>query len=151
MPTLCNKNLTPLQRRSIQMMGGAMLFTVLTNFSTPNLPNPLFDVLPALPRLIAQYQHSASFVVLLATLSVLPILLVVWIAGRYLTAEPDEFVRALVVRALLWGFAVTMAGDAVAGVLMNLYSRPFPLTILNADLFFVATGLSLRLILRSYR
>jgi hypothetical protein len=34
---------------------------------------------------------------------------------------------------------------------MNLYSRPFPLTILNADLFFVATGLSLRLILRSYR
>lgn len=151
MPILCNKNLTPLQRRSIQMMGGAMLFTVLTNFSTPNLPNPLFDALPALPRLIAQYQHSASFVVLLATLSVLPILLVVWIAGRYLTAEPDEFVRALVVRALLWGFAVTMAGDAVAGVLMNLYSRPFPLTILNADLFFVATGLSLRLILRSYR
>jgi hypothetical protein len=147
----CNKNLTPLQRRSIQLMGGAMLFTVVTNFSMPSLPNPLFDLVPGLSRLIAHYGHSALFAGLLATLSVLPILLAVWVAGRYLTAEPDEFVRTLVVRALLWGFAVTMAGDAVLSVLMNLYTRPFPLTIFNADLFFISTGFSLRLILRSYR
>jgi hypothetical protein len=52
---------------------------------------------------------------------------------------------------LLWGFAITMAGNTVAGVLMNIYARPFPLAILNADLFFVSTGFAFRLIQWSYR
>jgi hypothetical protein len=87
----------------------------------------------------------------LSAVSLLPILLAVWAAARYLKSEPDEFIRALVVRALLWGFAITMAGNTVAGVLMNIYARPFPLAILNADLFFVSTGFAFRLIQWSYR
>jgi len=149
---LCNKNLTPLQRRSMQRMSAVLMLTLLTNLSIPNLSNPLLDVFPGLSQLIVPHGHSSVLLVgLLAALSVLPVLLAVWVAGRYLTSEPDEFIRALVVRALLWGFAVTMAGNAVAGVFMNVYSRPFPLTVLNADLFFASSLIAFRVVQRSYR
>ena len=150
--SLCNRNLTPLQRRSMQLMGSTLLLTVLTNLSTPTLPNPLLDVFPGLSQSLARHGHSSAlFAGMLSALAVIPVLLAVWVAARYLRAEPDEFVRALVVRALLWGFAVTMAGNAVASVLMNVYGRPFPLTLLNADLFFASTGIAFRLLQRSYR
>jgi hypothetical protein len=149
---LCRKGLTPLQRRSQQRMGAVLLLTVLTNLSIPHPSNPLLDLFPALSRLLAQGEHRSTFLVAsLAGLSVLPVLLAVWVAARYLSAEPDEFIRSLVVRALLWGFAVTMAGNAVAGVLMNVYAKPFPLSLLNADLFFASSLIAFRLIRRSYR
>jgi len=154
---LCNKNLTPLQRRSMRLIGGVLLLTVLTNLSTPNLPNLFFDMFPGLAHFVSSHldahsgHYSVLLVGLLAALSVLPALLAVWVAARYLKAEPDEFIRSLVVRALLWGFAVTMVGDAIAGVLMASYSRPFPISLLNADLFIVSTGIAFRLVLRSYR
>jgi hypothetical protein len=150
--SLCSKNMTPLQRRSTQMMGSAMLLTVLTNLTTPNLPNPLVDMFPGLSQLAAHNAHPSPLLLgLLSALAVLPVLLAVWVAARYLKAEPDEFIRALVVRSLLWGFAITMAGDAIAGVFMSVYAHPFPLTILNADLFFASTGIAFRLLQRSYR
>jgi hypothetical protein len=150
--SLCNRNLTPLQRRSVQLMGVAILLTVLTNFSTPNLTNPLLDLFPGLSRIAAHDGHPSAVVVWsIAAFSVIPVLFAVWVAGRYLKAEPDEFIRVLVVRALLWGFAVTMAGNAIAGVYINFYSGPFPLSVLNADLFFVSTGIAFRLLHRSYR
>jgi hypothetical protein len=149
---LCNKNLTPLQRRSIQRMGAALLLTVVTNLSTLNLHNPFRDLFPGLSQLTPSYVQSSVFLVgLISALSVLPVLLAVWVAARYLAAEPDEFIRALVVQALLWGFAVTMAGNAIAGVLMNIYSSPFPLTLLNADLFFASGLIAFRILQRSYR
>ncbi|MGB2673105.1 MAG: hypothetical protein WCA94_09305 [Candidatus Acidiferrum sp.] len=149
---ICNKNLTPLQRRSLQLMGSAMIFTVLTNFSTPGVPNPILDLFPSLSQFAVRNGHPSSLLVgSLAAFSVLPVLFAIWVAGRYLKAEPDEFIRALVVRALLWGIAVTMAGDAVAGVFINLYSRPFPIGVLNADLFFISTGIAFRLVQWSYR
>lgn len=152
MALFCKKNFTPLQRSTMGLISGAIFLTILTNFTIPGLPNPLVDVFPGLTRLTATNGHS--FVVLagvLSAISLLPILLAVWAAARYLKAEPDEFIRAVVVRALLWGFAITMAGNTVAGVLMNLYSRPFPLAILNADLFFISTGFAFRIIQWSYR
>jgi hypothetical protein len=150
--SLCSKNMTPLQRRSTQLMGSAIVLTVVTNLTTPGLHNPLVDLFPGLSQLAARNAHPSPLVVgVLSALAVLPVLLAVWVAARYLKAEPDEFIRALVVRALLWGFAVTMAGDAIAGVLINTDPGPFPLTVLNADLFFVSTALAFRLLHRSYR
>jgi hypothetical protein len=149
--SLCSKNLTPLQRRSMQLMGGAILLTLITNFTTPNLSNPLVNIFQPLSQLVHNAHPSPLLVGLLSALSVLPVLLAVWVAARYLKAEPDEFIRALVVRSLLWGFAVTMAGDAIAGVLMNVYSQPFPLAVLNADLFFISTALAFRVLHWSYR
>ncbi len=150
--SLCSKNMTPLQRRSTQLMGSAMVLTVVTNLTTPSLPNPLVDIFPGLSQLAAHNAHPSPLMLgVLSALAVLPVLLAVWVAARYLKAEPDEFIRALVVRSLLWGFAITMAGDAVVGVFMSVYARPFPLTILNADLFFISTGIAFRLLQRSYR
>ena len=148
----CHKNLTPLQRRSTRLMGSVLLLTVLTNLSIPRAPNPLFDLFPGLSQVVAPSGHASALLMgSLSLLSVLPVLLAVWVAARYLRTEPDEFIRALVTRALMWGFAVTMTGNAVAGVFINLYARPFPLSLLNADLFFASTGIAFRLLQRSYR
>jgi hypothetical protein len=149
---LCNKNLTSLQRRSLQRMGATLVLTVVTNFSTPNPANPLRKLFPGMSQLTPFHaQSSVLLVALLSALSVLPVLLAVYVAARYLAAEPDEFIRALVVKALLWGFAFTMAGNAIAGVFMNIYSGPFPLTLLSADLFFASSVIAFRVLQRSYR
>jgi hypothetical protein len=150
--SLCNKNMTPLQRRATQRMGAALLLTVVTNFSGSRAVNPLFDVFPALSQLNVHQEHPSLCVVgVLAAISVIPVLFAVWAAGSYLKDEPDEFIRALVVRALLWGIAVTMAGDAIAGVYMRFYGGPFPMGVFNADLLFISTGIAFRLFQRSYR
>jgi hypothetical protein len=149
--SLCSKNMTPLQRRTTQRMGAAILLTVITNFSGSRV-NPLFDIFPALSQVGVHQDHPSVFLVgVLAAISVIPVLFAVWVAGSYLKDEPDEFIRALVVRALLWGIAVTMAGDAIIGVLMRFYGSPFPIGVFNADLLFVSTGIAFRLIQRSYR
>jgi len=148
--SLCNKNMTPLQRRATQRMGAALLLTVLTNFSGSRAVNPLFDVFPALSQ-VHQDHPSVFLVGVLAAISVIPVLFAVWAAGSYLKDEPDEFIRALVVRALLWGIAVTMAGDAIAGVYVRFYGGPFPMGVFNADLLFISTGIAFRLLQRSYR
>jgi hypothetical protein len=154
---LCNKNMTPLQRRSMRRMVSVLLLTVLTNITNPRLPNVFFDLFPGLLRFLSSHQNAhnglSSVLVVgsLSAVSLVPVLLGVWVAANYLKAEPDDFIRALVIRALLWGFAVTMAGDAIMGVLMTYYSSPFPISLLNADLFFPATGIAFRLLLRSYR
>lgn len=152
MSLFCRKKLSPLQRRSMQRMGGLLILTVLTNVVTPNLPNPLLDIFPGLARFIQIHQHaSISFAGLLALFSVLPVLLAVWVVAHYLMAEPDEFIRMLVIQSLLWGFAVTMVGNALASAFINLYARPFPLTILCGDLFFASSLIAFRLLQRSYR
>jgi len=147
--SFCRK-MTPLQQRTMRLMGVAMLLTVVTNFSTPGLANPLVDLFPALGRIVTP-RASVPVAILMAAISVLPIVMVAWIAWRYLSAEPDEFVRALVMRALLWAFAVTMVGNAVTAVLMNVYHLAFPLTVLDADLFFIGGGVAFRVLQWSYR
>ncbi len=104
-------------------------------------------------NILTRFEHgraSAFAGPLLALLYVLPVVFAIWVVGNYLTAERDEFIRVLVVRALLWGFAITMAGDAIAGALMDYYSTPLPLALLNADLLFASTGIAFRLLQRSY-
>lgn len=150
--SLCNKNMTPLQRRSVQRIGVVSLLTVFTNITSTS--SPLVHLIPSLSlsHLTSHQAHlTPLFVATLAIFSLLPVLLAVWTAANYLKAEPDEFVRALVIRALLWGLAVTMAGDAIAGVFMTLDARPFPIAVLNSDLLLASTGIAFRLLQRSYR
>ena len=152
MSLLCRKNLTPLQRRTTQLLGASAILAVLTNFSDRHLANPLIDVFPWLSRV---YGHSDSqpglLIAALAALSAAPVLLAVWAVGRYLKAEPDEFIRAVAIQALLWAFAITMLADAIFGALMLSYPQPFPLGLLNADFFLVTLLISFRLGLRSYQ
>ena len=148
---LCRKDMTVLQRRSMQRVSGVLMLTVVTNFLSPSAPNPLVMIFPGVGPYLAGQRVSLGIAGLLSALSLLPIVLAVWIAADYLKSEADEFVRMIVVRALLWGFAVTMAGDAVLSVLMMLYKCPFPLTLFNADLFIASTGIAFRLLRRSYQ
>jgi hypothetical protein len=150
MEFLC-KGFTPLQRRSIGRVSAVLFLTVAANFLVTGSSNPLFHLFPPLGRFLTQSPPSAVLAGLLSVIALVPIVLAVWIAGSYLKAEPDEFVRMLLVRALLWGFAVTMAGDAILGVLTMLYAHPFPISILNADLFIVTTGIAFRLLRWSYQ
>jgi hypothetical protein len=147
----CRKNLTAVQSRSIRLAGAVMILTVLTNLSSPRVPNVLYELFPGFAHFMMRQQASPGYVAALSLVSLVPVLLAVWVAANYLKQETDEFVRVLVVRALLWGFAVTMAGDAVLGVFMNAYSRPFPISLLNADLFVVATLVAFRVLRWSYR
>ncbi len=136
MNLFCRKSLSPLQRRSLRLLAGAIGFTAAVNI---------------LDRTF-QHGHAPEFAVpVLAVLSVLPVVFAIWVIGRYLAAEQDEFIRVLAVRALLWGLAITMAGDALAGVLMEYYSTALPLSMLNADLLFASTGIAFRLLQWSYQ
>ena len=135
----------------MQRMGGVLILTVITNLSSPHAPNPLLDLFPGLGQFLMRQHASLGFAGVLSAFSLLPIVLAVWIAATYLRDEPDEFVRMLLVRALLWGFVVTMAGDAVLGVLTMLYARPFPVSLLNTDLFIAGTGIAFRVLRWSYQ
>lgn len=133
---LCNRQMTVLQRRSMQRVGGVMGATAALTL----LSRDWFTV-----------GHTAMWATMISMLSVLPVLAMIAIVGRYLASEPDEFIRALATRALLWGVALTMVGDAIAGALLQTYGGHLSLVLLNADLLFVGTGVAFRLLHRSYR
>ena len=135
----CRKNLTSLQRKSVGQFGAVAGLTVATN------------LLSQVGRHHVAGGGSGVVVAGLSAASVAPVVLAAWVVGRYLRDEPDEFVRWLVVRALLWATAVTLAGDAVLGAVMTAFAHPFPVGLLNADLFIASTGIAFRLLLRGYR
>ena len=142
------KNRTALQRRAIRLVGAAMLLTVL--FSIPAMP-PALDAL-GLYKLKEYVEHgSALFMWSLATLSALPAILAIWVAASYLKAEPDEFIRALVTRAILWGFAVTMTASTFFQVFESFGSKLGPIFLINSDILTISTLIAFRLLERSYR
>jgi hypothetical protein len=63
---------------------------------------------------------------------------------RYLSREKDEFVRMLVLRALLWGFAVPMIVDTILGFSWNDPHLFELIPMLNIDLFFIVAMFALR-------
>lgn len=100
--------------------------------------------------------RTRGLVFLFAILPAVPMLLILLFLGRYLARESDEFVRMMVVKALLWGAAVTVAGDMMQSALVALSAAfwsldPGFLTIMNFDLFFVGSTVSLALQLRRNR
>jgi hypothetical protein len=145
------KNLTPLQRQSMRLIGVAMILTVCFNFLVPNAANPLMDLFPALKSLLGAPGHVEKWQVFaLSALTLFPVLMAVFVGARYLAHEPDEFIRALITRALLWGIAWTMAADALIGALMTTTGEPFPIILLNADVLLISTMMSFRLLMRRY-
>ena len=107
---LCKRNLTPLQRRSLAQVSVSLFLLVAIQVTS---------------HIVTRSSSAASGrpAMAMGLASVLPVLLAVRTAGRYLSAEPDEFVRAVLV----------------------------PLGLVNADLFLITTGLAFGLVQRSYR
>jgi hypothetical protein len=127
---LCNKHLSPLQRRSLQLFG-------------VNLAGTAILVKIAHDR-YEQAHPSIALTYFLAAVAAIPVIAVITIVGRYLARETDEFVRMMVVQALLWGLGVTFVADTFLGCLFAYPSIYGLIPPLNLDLFVVSAGVALR-------
>lgn len=128
---VCNRHLTSIQRRSMQMFGGNLTLVV---------------ALTVVARMAREQGHLADAVFyLLAILPAIPVVAIVAIVGRYLARETDEFIRLMVMKSVLWGFGFTMILDTVLG---GLFPSASPLggllPILNIDLFCIVAMIALR-------
>jgi hypothetical protein len=139
MALFCRKSLSPLQRRSLTgfcgMVGGAGGITIIVHDAMEHA------------------RPSRAGIYGLAGLAAVPVGALIFIAGRYLARETDEFVRMLVVKAMLWGFGVTMVADTVYSYLAEYagFGRVNGmLQMLNIDVFCVAAAVALRLMARGY-
>jgi hypothetical protein len=136
------KNLSSLQRRTL----GRIFVNLI-----------LMGAISAASHFILEGGHRTRFLVaLFAALPAIPMLVIILLLGRYLASETDEFIRTMVVKSLLWGAAVTVAGDMAQSALVALSADfwsldPGILTVMNFDLFFFGTAISLAIQLRRYR
>jgi hypothetical protein len=139
MPLLCKKNLSPLQRRSLAGFAGVIACTA---------------GLTMMVREAFEHVHlSLPGIWGLAIIAATPMGVMVFIVGRYLSQETDEFVRMLVVKAMLWGFGVTMVTDTIFSYLAEYAGNGRSngmLQMLNIDVFFVSAAIALRLMARGY-
>lgn len=85
---------------------------------------------------------EGSILWVLAGLTTLPVLGLIWIMARYLEEEVDEFHRLLVVRCLLWGTAAVMTSVCFHGLLQLLgWKGSWPAAV-ELVMFFVAAGVA---------
>jgi hypothetical protein len=87
----------------------------------------------------------------LAIAPALPIIAVIAIMGLYLVEETDEFVRAMLVQAMLWGIGVTLAGCTAWGFLENVNLVPHLPLYLVFPIFCAAMGLAQPIVRWRYR
>lgn len=135
----CNRNLSPLQRRSLQMFGAGVAGASGCTLTV---------------RDAMKHAHPSTAVIYgLAILAAIPVGVLIFIVGRYLARETDEFVRMLVVKALLWGFGVTMVADTIYSYLAEYAGDGRAngmLQMMNIDVFFVSAAIALRLMAHGY-
>jgi hypothetical protein len=146
---LCRKQLSPLQRRFhtlylITLFATAILFLLQISFAEGHLG-------------FRHGQVAKPLGYLLDMLPAVPFLGMMFMVPRYLKQEKDEFVRMLVMRALLLGFAVPMVIDTVAGFLWNFWPPEALLPMmkimpmLNIDLLCMTALIALSLEGRRYQ
>jgi hypothetical protein len=129
--TLCNRQLSPLQRRSMQLFGANLGLTAALSLFAHDY---FKDAHP-----------SAPWLYVAAMVPTLPVIGIVTTVARYLACETDEFIRMVVVQSLLWGLGITFVADTWLG---GLYAYPGVfrmIPMLNIDLFCVASMVALRI------
>jgi quinol-cytochrome oxidoreductase complex cytochrome b subunit len=133
--TCANKNLNPLQRRFSVLFSTTLLATSLLFLWSDHVAR----------KSLAPWNLS------LILLPAVPFLTMMFLVPRYLRQEKDEFLRALVIRALLWGFALPMVVDTTWGFLWKIAPPDPSLPMMNVDLFCVAALFALAIQVRRYR
>jgi hypothetical protein len=106
-----------------------------------------------LPISIWLFQHahpSAAAIYVLALAPAAPIVGVIVIVGLYLK-EADEFHRATLTQAMLWGIAVTLAVTTIWGFLENFGKAPHKEAFVVFPLFCLSAGLAMPIVMRRYR
>ena len=128
---VCKNNLSPLQRRSIQIFGANLGLTAVLSLAIRDLVKDM---------------HPAAFLAYFAAiLPTIPVIGIVAVVSRYLARETDDFIRMLVVQSLLWGLGITFVVDTYLG---GLFAHPQifrAIPILNIDLFCVSVGVAVRI------
>lgn len=130
---ICREKFNPLQRRFLTLFAGTLLFTaglmaIRGTFMVGNQD--------------ATISHARSFSdYLLAIMPVIPFLGMMFLIPRYLLREKDEFVRTLVLRSLLWAFAIPMVIDTIWAFLWPLHEI---VAMLNIDIFCVTAMVAFR-------
>src|ERR1035441_6816032 len=124
-----NNKLKPLQRNSGLFLGSTLLLTMA-----------LFAIAYDAP---AHFSVPRPTLLLLRLLPAIPVAAMVYIVGRHLARETDEFIRAIVTRPILWGLGVTMVANIVLNVMFSGGSAYGPSQIFDIDIFFVTAFLAL--------
>jgi hypothetical protein len=126
-----NKHLSTIQRRSGFLFGSFLILTMFV-FAALHLTQ----------------EHAAlpgTLLHLLELLPAIPVAAMIFIVGRYLNRETDEFVRMLVTQSLLWGLGVTMVGDIVFGVVFEDFHTHGLSQVYNIDVFCITALVTLRI------
>ena len=123
------KQLSSLQRRSIKICGANLVLIAFIELTWIDL---------------AKDSPHLALVYLFAILPAIPVIAIIVTVSRYLVRETDEFIRTLVVQAMLWSFGVIMVVDTALGILLRSSPGLRLLPMLNIDLFCVVTPLALR-------
>lgn len=135
------KALSPLQRKTLKRIYTQLIVILFVDLTT---------------HFTYEYGSLSKTTLSLFTLLLaFPVLSTIIILGRYLANETDEFVRMMVVKALLWGAAVIVAGDTIQSVLQA-WGVPWDLSsggliYLNSSLFLPAFLMALAIQLRRNR
>lgn len=132
---LCNKKLNPLQRRFGLLFSSTLIVTSLLFMLSYHLTK----------------SSLTAGTLLLIILPAIPFLAMMFLIPRYLKREKDEFIRVLVMRALLWGFAVPMVVDTIWGFLWKLRPPDQSMPMMNVDLFCIAALYALAIQVRRYQ
>lgn len=128
-----DKPLNPMQRRfgllfSTTLIATSLLFLWSFHVQEHDPARSLFGLLPAVPFLIMMF-----------------------LIPRYFGKEKDEFMRTIVLRALLWGFAVPMVVDTIWGFLWKLAPLDPSMPMMNVDLFCITALFALVFQIRRYQ
>ncbi|TCK72530.1 hypothetical protein C7378_2112 [Acidipila rosea] len=132
MGLLCNRaSLSPVQRRHYSLFMGGLWLESLAMI------------------IVSQSRHrlqlTGSEAILLAMLPALPIFYLIFVVARYLIQEKDEFIRSLIMQAMLCGIGLTLAVDTTWGYLTEIHgTSPLP-QFANFVLFFVTGALAWRI------
>ena len=129
-----NENLSKFQRRSVQLFSSSI---ILTAFLTMMVRSWFKD-----------YHPTGAFAWLLAIVPALPFLGTIAIISRYITGEKDEFIRALVLLALLQGAVITLIITVVYSFLQNFLDIKGPPAMFYVDIFLIVSLFALRYHLR---
>lgn len=144
---LCrNKALNSFQRRfirlcSITLIATAFLFMLGLTFRVGDWP-------------FHRAHFSGFLLYVLSALPILPFLAMMLLVPRYFAEEKDEFVRSLVMRAMLWAFALPMVLDTIWGFVVPLkLASNFASTIsmFNVDIFCATALIAVALQSRRYQ
>lgn len=134
MALLCrSKQLNPLQRRFVAMCSITLILTA---------------AFFACADIVRENHASPALVRTFTILPIFPFLAMMLLVPRYFAREKDEFVKTLVVRALLWAFALPMIVDTIWGFVFPL--QPV-VSMLNVDLFCITAMFAVALQVRRYQ